>query len=82
MEFILRSQQKNFQNRQYSPFSSFLYENYNLLNLDVILTDRFLNNYLGKYLEDLNTDHLSIALSQGTIHFHFLKTHPFCVRVD
>ena len=25
----------------------------------------FLNNYLGKYLEDLNTDQLSIALLQG-----------------
>ena len=26
----------------------------------------FLNNYLGKYLENLNTDQLSIALLQGT----------------
>jgi vacuolar protein sorting-associated protein 13D len=25
----------------------------------------FLNNYLGKYLENLNTDQLSIALLQG-----------------
>lgn len=25
----------------------------------------FLNNYLGNYLEDLNTDQLSIALLQG-----------------
>ena len=27
----------------------------------------FLNNYLGKYLEDLNTDQLSIALLQGEV---------------
>ena len=33
---------------------------------------RFLNNYLGKYLENLNTDQLSIALLQG-------KMSTFCV---
>lgn len=27
----------------------------------------FLNNYLGKYLENLNTDQLSIALLQGEL---------------
>ena len=26
---------------------------------------RFLNNYLGKYLQDLNTDQLSVALLSG-----------------
>ncbi|XP_071747088.1 intermembrane lipid transfer protein VPS13D [Lepeophtheirus salmonis] len=34
----------------------------------------FLNNYLGKYLEDLNTDQLRIALSQGEVE---LENAPF-----
>ncbi|QQP35706.1 Uncharacterized protein FKW44_023998 [Caligus rogercresseyi] len=34
----------------------------------------FLNNYLGKYLEDLNTDQLRIALSEGEVE---LENAPF-----
>jgi vacuolar protein sorting-associated protein 13D len=38
----------------------------------------FLNNYLGKYLENLNTDQLSIALLQGNKLFSGYHESIFC----
>lgn len=32
-----------------------------------------LNNYLGKYVENLNTDQLSVALLSGTYLFLYIK---------
>lgn len=31
-----------------------------------------INNYLGKYVENLNTDQLSIALLQGNCYVHYI----------
>ena len=41
----------------------------------------FLNNYLGKYLENLNTDQLSIALLQGEVELENVPLRRDALRV-